>query len=171
MIITFNEKEKYLIRQTGSLAREFFEYYGHEENGKVDSPDNWANNHILGQAGEFAVSKLLGKEWQPRLNARKSKADIGDYFEVRQTTYADGHLILTKEDNPRAFYILVTGQLPTFNIVGGQFGYHVKKAYPLEDKGNRGKLAHFCPQSDLIKGLSKEKLLKIEQFCKDGFKV
>jgi hypothetical protein len=73
------------------------------------------NVHVEGIAAEIAVAKALGIRYRPKLNGFKAP-DV-EHLHVRQTAHRDGSLIIRPGD-PDGIYVLVTGQCPTFTVVG-----------------------------------------------------
>lgn len=78
--------------------------------------DKW-DADIESAAAEMAVHKALDSFWNGRLNSFKGP-DLGKNIQIRSTKYSNGHLILRPMDNPDHLYILVTGQIPVFTVVG-----------------------------------------------------
>jgi hypothetical protein len=73
------------------------------------------NVHVEAIAAEIAVAKALGIRYNPNLNGFKA-LDVGD-LHVRWTTRSNGPLIIRPGD-PDGIYVLVTGQCPTFTVMG-----------------------------------------------------
>ncbi len=74
--------------------------------------------------GEYALAKILGKPWEPRVNTFHAP-DVGN-LQVRSTIYTAGKLILRPGDPP-GNYVLVITQPPKFKIAG---------VYQFTGKGN-----------------------------------
>jgi hypothetical protein len=103
------------------------------------------NVHVEGIAAEIAVAKALGIRYRPNLNGFKAP-DVGD-LHVRWTTRSNGPLIIRPGD-PDGIYVLVTGQCPTFTIVGWIHSYDAKRPqYWRAPNGHSG--AWFVPQRKL----------------------
>jgi hypothetical protein len=73
------------------------------------------NVHVEAIAAEIAVAKALGIRYRPNLNGFKAP-DV-EHLHVRQTAHRDGSLIIRPGD-PDGIYVLVTGQCPTFTVMG-----------------------------------------------------
>ena len=86
--------------------------------------DGWSN-HILGAAGEFCVARWAGILWRPALDADEGHPDVGAYH-VRTTAHAGGRLIVYRDDQDAALFVLVTGQLPRFRLAGWAYGDEAK---------------------------------------------
>lgn len=70
-------------------------------------------------ASEMVVAKWLKiADFEPTLNTFKTAADVGSKIEVKWTHWWDGHLIIHQYDRNDDVAILVTGQSPTYQIVG-----------------------------------------------------
>ncbi len=96
-----------------------------------------------GRFYEAAVCKFQGIPYVCSLFG----IDAGKY-EVRGTKYKNGRLILHPTDKDNAIYILVVGQVPTFNLVGWIAGKNGKQDKFLDDPVG-GRLAYFVPQEEL----------------------
>ena len=84
--------------------------------------------------------------------------DAGEY-EVRGTKYPTGRLILHPKDNNNHIFILVTGKIPTFELVGWIKGIDGKKNEFWTDPSNTNRYAYFIPQN---------KLNSINELIKEG---
>jgi hypothetical protein len=102
------------------------------------------NVHIEAIAAEIAVAKALGIRYRPNLNGFKAP-DVGD-LHVRWTTRSNGPLVIRPGD-PDGIYVLVTGQCPTFTVVGWIHSYDAK--CPQYWKVLRYNGAWFVPQRRL----------------------
>lgn len=101
-------------------------YHGIESSGR----EAWAAD-ITGALSEMAVSVGLKLPWNDPIRAPRQRnadgdRDVGD-FEVRSTTRERGSLILYPKDADDAPFILVTGQLPTFELRGWVYGHEGKQ--------------------------------------------
>jgi hypothetical protein len=104
------------------------------------------NVHIEGIAAEIAVAKALGIPYRPNLNGFKAP-DVGD-LHVRWTTRSNGKLVIRPGD-PDGIYVLVTGQCPTFTVMGWIHSYDAKQ--PCYWRWLRYNRAWFIPQRVLIR--------------------
>lgn len=107
--------------------------------------DPWEGD-IQGAAAELAVAKKLGRYWDGSVNTFK-RGDVGA-AQVRSTPRRDGSLIVRSNDSEDDFYILVTGAIPEFNVVG-----YIRGADAKADRFRRAPAgrpaAWFVPQSAL----------------------
>lgn len=70
-------------------------------------------------AAEMAVGEALGIPYGDLSDKRnKTAADVGHNIEVKQTTWADGHLIIAPRDRSSDIAVLVTGSCPEYRIAG-----------------------------------------------------
>jgi hypothetical protein len=90
-------------------------YRGSEARGIEDDNELWAG-HIEGAGAECAVGKALGIPWQAGVD-EFGEPDVGPYH-VRQTPKRHGYLIIRPKDNDDEIFILATGRIPLFQIVG-----------------------------------------------------
>jgi len=103
--------------------------------------DGWRVD-INGVGAELAVAKLLAA-YPTGLGL---SGDVGR-VEVRSTEYPDGALILHPADPDDRPFVLVTGQLPTYDVVGWVMAGDAKrKAYWRTDRRHP---AWFVPQGAL----------------------
>jgi hypothetical protein len=103
------------------------------------------NVHVEGIAAEIAVAKALGIRYRPKLNGFKAP-DV-EHLHVRQTAHRDGSLIIRPGD-PDGIYVLVTGQCPTFTVMGWIHSSDAKRPqYWRAPDGGPG--AWFVPQRKL----------------------
>jgi len=82
--------------------------------------DNWAID-IDGALAEMALAKYLGVFFNPTINTFK-EPDVKRY-QVRSTSYANGHLIIRPDDKPRElpdqeFVLGITTFMPDIHLVG-----------------------------------------------------
>jgi hypothetical protein len=103
------------------------------------------NVHVEAIAAEIAVAKALGIRYRPNLNGFKAP-DV-EHLHVRQTAHRDGSLIIRPGD-PDGIYVLVTGQCPTFTVMGWIHSSDAKRPhYWRSPDGGPG--AWFVPQRKL----------------------
>ena len=102
--------------------------------------------HIEGAAGEMAVAKALGIYWQAGVNTFHDP-DVGD-LQVRTRSRHDYELIVRENDNDKADFVLVTGRIPTFQVIGYIRGRDAKRSEWLRTHGGRAP-AYFVPQAAL----------------------
>lgn len=102
---------------------------------------------IEGAGAEEAVAKHLGKYWGGKINTFKG-SDIGEKIQVRWTNKKDGRLIIRPNDDEDHWFYLVTGFMPSYNIVGYIKARYAKKPEWLEVYNQRPE-AWFVPQDSL----------------------
>jgi hypothetical protein len=103
------------------------------------------NVNIEAIAAEIAVAKALGIRYRPKLDGFGAP-DV-EHLHVRQTAHRDGSLIIRPGD-PDGVYVLVTGQCPTFTVMGWIHSYDAKQpCYWRSPNGGPG--AWFVPQRAL----------------------
>lgn len=76
---------------------------------------------VFGAMGEAALAKKMGRFWLGEwLNHRAPDVATDDNrnVQVRWTKYSNGHLLIQRRDDPAAYYVLVTGEPPTFTVCG-----------------------------------------------------
>lgn len=101
---------------------------------------------IQGAAAELAVAKATGRYWDGSFDTFK-RGDV-DHWQVRSTKRPDGCLIVRPSDPTDAFYWLVVGEIPNFNVVGMIHGKNAKQERYKRAPGGRPP-AFFIPQDDL----------------------
>lgn len=112
-----------------------------------DGSSVW-DTDIEGAAAELAYCKFRGQYWGGHVNNYK-EADVGRLVQVRFTKYQNGNLIVRKNDSDDHYYVLVTGCIPRFTVVGWIKGDDAKNEQWLSTKGNNREAAYFVPQSAL----------------------
>lgn len=118
---------------------------GHEHKPPLKPDDNVLALNIEGACGELAYAKARGIYYEPRVNTYKAP-DFGDRVQIRTRTDHSYDLLIRDNDKPEHYYVLVTGTLPTYRIVGYILGADAM-AQPAWRKnwGGRGE-AWFVPQ-------------------------
>jgi hypothetical protein len=117
----------------------------HRRLGHADLP-GW-QGHVEGAAGELAVAKLLNRYWSGSINTFKSGGDVGA-VQVRTRSRHDYQLIVRDEDRDADWFVLVTGQAPTFHVHGFIRGGDAKRPEWRHDHGGHAP-AYFIPQPAL----------------------
>lgn len=107
--------------------------------------DDWGLN-IEGAAAEYAAAKALNVCWS-FAPGPGYEGDIGHGFEVRSTPHPDGRLIVHETDPSDRPFLLVTGALPDFDVVGWIMGGDAKRQEWWNDRAPRA--AFFVPQAAL----------------------
>ena len=106
-------------RSIQSIAMGLKDAHGFDGDGRWDI-------NIEGAAAEQALAKYLGRYWGGDIGTFK-KPDIGKNIQVRSTVLRNGSLIIRENDNENDYYVLVTGKMPDFEIVGYILGKDAKQ--------------------------------------------
>lgn len=109
--------------------------------------DRVASDDMIGAAGELAVCRFLGVEWQTELR-RFRLADVRSDIEVRATRVGHGGLVVYLDDPPGKRYLLAVADLPAVRLVGWLPGDVAKDRKWLR-RWNRGNTTYLIPQRDL----------------------
>ncbi len=121
LYVTLDLEEQEIVRK---VARKVAERYvrGADERGrrarmKWAPPPGMTHLEILlqGFGAEYAVSTWTGLPWNRGV---RSKADVGQNVEVRQTRYSDGLLVLKSFDHFERIFILAVGRFPSYRLAG-----------------------------------------------------
>src|SRR5262245_62051147 len=88
--------------------------------------DSW--DEIESACAEYATSKYLQRFWPGDWWCRNRTVDILPDIEVRWTKYSEsGHLLLYDSDLPDFRYVLVTGSIPTYSLLGWLYGHEAMR--------------------------------------------
>lgn len=117
---------------------------GHRYGFKGDA----ISTHIQAACAEMAAAKALGLYWCGSM-ASRSEVDIGRDVQVRHTEREAGCLIVHGSDDDDHAFVLVTGQIPEFEVVGWIRGRDAKRPEFVREP-HPGRPAYFVPQSALI---------------------
>jgi len=142
--VTLLKYEMYLGACAG-VSRELKSRDSPQYNKVKNKEFGWHTN-IEAACAEAATGKYYNIFWDGSVDTFKAP-DVGE-FQVRHTFHEHGDLIIYKSDDPKLFFILVTGKTPTFRIRGyilGKDGMVDKYWYP--PKANYP--AWFVPQGAL----------------------
>lgn len=116
--VTLTEAEQLFAAQSGAMRR--LNAIKRRRNDRYGSPKPemlWGID-IEAAAAELAVAKYVGMYWQSVVDDPKIlPGDVGK-LQVRHTTYQDGRLMIYASDKDEAPFILVRGQVPTFELAG-----------------------------------------------------
>lgn len=126
------------MRKIHSLSKGLSNNHGFSGNG-------W-NEDIEGACAEQAVAKALGIYWDGGIDTYKA-GDVGPY-QVRWTPSHSNSLIVRKQDNSQAVYILVTGMCPAYTLQGWVRGGEAQRPEWLRDYNGRPP-AWFVPTGSL----------------------
>lgn len=100
---------------------------------------------LIGAVGEACVAKYLNEFW---LGAGRFRGDDVGAFQVRSTTYDDGHLVLNKNDDDAKAFILACVSNGVGKLRGWIYASEGKREEYWTDKSGRGP-AYYIPQSVL----------------------
>ncbi len=129
-------------RQVAAMLSGRQDSFGFERGGK----DPW-RAHIEGVAGELAVAKVLNVFWTGTINTYRSRADVGS-LEVKTRSKPDYELLVRPHDRDDAAFVLVTGEIPTYTVVGWILARDAKRPVWLQMYGGRPP-AYFVPHDAL----------------------
>lgn len=112
--------------------------------------DNPASFHILGYAGEIAVSVALGAPLPDlALDDFYTRPDVANFCDVRTCRYDLGDLRVHPNDKDDRPYVLAIGVIPNFWIVGWLYGREAKRQEWWKSINPDRPPAFFAPQSCL----------------------
>lgn len=98
---------------------------------------------------EVAVAKYLGVYWAPTFGS--NVVDINPNIDVKFTKHLTGRLLVYPEADPDRRYVLVTGAMPTYNIIGWIDGHDAKVDEFLDQPDRRRPPLYCVPQERLNK--------------------
>ena len=121
-VITLNESEIGLARLVASQRTANNRVAQTKHNVSISGQDNF-QNEVLGVCGEMAFAKAYNVYLDLTFHNRSGGHDLiykGRTIDVKTTPLEYGKLVvpLKKKSSPSEFYVLVTGNLPTFTIRG-----------------------------------------------------
>lgn len=132
------------MRQVDNLKKGKRHRYG------TDNADSWTK-HIEGACAEMALAKHLGLFWSGNVGDHDAPDVAG--FQVRQTAYATGHLMLHPDDKDHEIFVLATGTAPKFVLRGWLLAGDGKHEQHWRDPTKQNKPAYFVPQN-LLHGMT-----------------
>ncbi len=128
-----------VYRRIRSTVRGKRDRHGH------DGRDVWGME-IEGALAELFVCRELGVYWSGQQG--QGARDVAG-FEVRQSSHDFGRLILHKDDDDDARYLLVTGSMGSYRLRGWILGRRGKRPDLWIDPTGKGRFAYFVPQGEL----------------------
>jgi hypothetical protein len=146
-IVTLTWYERILATQIGMLRTTEAERTGRSRPTCSGEP-SWINDaHSAGT--EEAVGKFLCRYWLAGVNKWKDP-DVAPNIEVRRTNPRNvpAKLKVKLDDPDDRRYVLVRGELPTYEMVGWLWGHEAKRSQWLEDFHDYG-MAYWAPESEL----------------------
>lgn len=105
----------------------------------------WAID-IQAAGAELAIAKAIGRYWTDTAEP-DAHGDVGDGVQVRWTKRENGCLLLHPTDPDAHVYVLVTGEMPVFEVPGWIRGAHGKDERFWREM--TGRPAFFVPQEAL----------------------
>ena len=147
MTIRLSWFEAYQAAQVGAMRRiEALKRSRPEPHGAPTS-DLWGID-VESAAAELAVAKALNTFWHSLASRPEVlPGDVGS-LQVRSTPLPNGCLIVHHKDESDAPFVLVTGRVPLFDVVGWILGDDAKIDRFWKDPGT-GRPAFFVPQKEL----------------------
>lgn len=106
--------------------------------------NGWTEN-IEGYCAELAVAKALDVYYSAGDGKGFKGADVADKVQVRWATNDNYRLIVRPADHTDYYYVLVTGEAPTYDIKGFIHGSYAKTDLYMEDVQNGRPPAWFIP--------------------------
>ena len=154
MIVTLTPGEVAHAKRIGASRQRMHEEAGHAD-AKVMRTSG-ASVHVLGALGELAVARALGLRWDGAFFPdaewqawRVNGHDVSS-LEVRSTPRAGGRLLIQRDDEDHAPFVLVRGHAhPQYEVVGWLWGGEGKRAEWWRDVGY-GRPCFFVPNERLL---------------------
>ncbi len=147
--ITLSQTELLIAGMQG-LFRRLKAIEKQRDNQGVPFNQLWESD-IIGSMGEMVIAKWLDKFWSPQVGELDSETGDVAGLQVRTTGYRDGHLWMSKHDNPDHIFVLVRGDnsvKQSWWIVGWVYGHEGKKEEYWSSK-LRNQYAYWIPQNVL----------------------
>lgn len=107
--------------------------------------NGWTEN-IEGYCAELVVSKALNQYYSAGDSKGFKGADVAENIQVRWASQDNYRLIVRPPDNTDHFYVLVTGEAPTYDIKGFIHGKNAKQDRYHDNPGNGRPDAWWVPQ-------------------------
>lgn len=114
-----------------------------DRHGAANSDDK-LGCHYEGACGEKAYCTALDRDWRGTVNSFKG-ADVGANVQVRTRSRHHYDLIVRADDSDLDWFVLVTGEPPSFKVHGYIQGRVAKREEWLKNYGGHGP-AYFVPQ-------------------------
>lgn len=128
------------LRRVESIRQGLIPAHGFDGHGYWDID-------IEGAGAELAYAKSRGRYWGGCVNTFKG-ADVGTNVQIRSTKRKDGCLIVRDDDPEDHYFVLVTGEIPKFRVVGWMLGEDAKQERWAKEPNGRER-AYFVPQGEL----------------------
>ena len=121
IMVRLSREDEVVAAQTG-LARESRYGSNPKFTGNKGNFHQAITIHSEAVGAEMAVARYFGIEnFVPTVNTFKNEPDVlwnGVGLEVKQTPHKTGHLIIRDDDRDTDIAVLVTGESPTYYVVG-----------------------------------------------------
>lgn len=108
--------------------------------------DQWSVD-IEAAGAEMAVAKVLGLYWTGANGLHDATTDVGR-LQVRNPLPGNQSLLVRPSDADDHGFVLVTGTIPRFEVVGWMLARDAKRPEWRRDPGGHG-AAYFVPQEEL----------------------
>ena len=143
MKVELNYAEIYRAAEAGLMRRV---KAMQDKQTQYGSGASWTED-IEGALGECAVAKALNIYWAGM--GIKNGGDVGE-LQVKTTRLKNGRLIVKKENESNARYILVVGEMGEYELKGWLWGHEAKQPeYWVEKSAKIWHPAYFVPQDKL----------------------
>lgn len=129
-------------RQLASLQRGLTDRHGAVGCSAVEG----LKKHVEGAGGELAFAKATKRFWSGDVNNGKN-GDVGS-VQVRTRSSHQWDLLVRDDDQDGDAFVLVTGRLPEYRVVGWLYGAEAKLPQYQQDYGAHG-TAYFVPKEQL----------------------
>ena len=106
--------------------------------------NGWTEN-IEGYCAEMAVAKALDLYYSAGAGKGFKGADVSERIQVRWATQDSYRLIVRPADHTDFYYVLVTGEAPTYDVKGFIHGSYAKSDIYMENVNNGRPPAWFIP--------------------------
>ena len=146
-VVTLTESELEMGFAIGKMRRIESLKKGLQNAHGFDARPSMIDIDVYGALAEIAYCKYRNTYWSGPVNNYKDP-DAGDSVQVRHSQLNNASLILRENDREDYYYVLVTGEMPTFKICGWIQGADGKRDNFLRAPNNRPP-AWFVPQSSL----------------------
>ena len=148
MVVKLTMPEIMMVGAVATMRRGDSTLRGRVDRIQAGEHASW-DTEVDGAAAELAFCKARNRYWGGTVNSFHG-ADVGSSIQIRQTWRSDGRLIIRDDDSDEHYYVLITGTVPTFTLVGWISGADAKNDAWRENPNNRSP-AWFVPQSELRK--------------------
>jgi hypothetical protein len=117
VIITLKPAEVAVATVVGTFREQRSSDLGFRDRGHR-AKDHSVSTNVDAAGAELAASKATGLRWHMTVGDDLAEPDLGRGTEVRHTRRDDGGLIVRSKDPSGRVFVLVTGSLPRYRVVG-----------------------------------------------------